>query len=82
MSTWLGLQTRQRQHISCTTHKVHHKILEVYKKLSPNEILINIKAPPDKNNNPELDNTELCNEEQITKIHVYDRSPTEGSSPG
>ena len=62
--------------------KYINKILEVYKKLFPNEILINIKAPLDKNNRPELDNTELCNEEQITKIHVYDRSPSEGSSPG
>ena len=34
----------------------------------PGENLHNIKAPLEKNvNHPELDNLELCNEEQITK---------------
>ena len=33
----------------------------------PNENFLNIKAPLKKNDNPELDNTELCNEDQITK---------------
>ena len=33
----------------------------------PNEIFHNIKAPLEKNDHPELDGTDLCNEEQITK---------------
>ena len=33
----------------------------------PNENFLNIKSPLEKNDLPELDNTELCNEEQITK---------------
>ena len=52
---------------SCTTHKYINKILDTYKKMFPKENLINIKAPLEKNDHPELDNTELCNEEQITK---------------
>ena len=31
------------------------------------KIFHNIRAPLEKNDHPELDNTELCNEEQITK---------------
>ena len=33
----------------------------------PDENFQNIKAPLEKNDHPELDNTELCNEEQVTK---------------
>ena len=33
----------------------------------PNEIFINAMSPLEKNDHPELDNSELCNEEQITK---------------
>ena len=33
----------------------------------PNENLINVKSPQEKNDHPEPDNSELCNEEQITK---------------
>ena len=33
----------------------------------PNENFINAKSPLEKNDHPELDNSELCNEEQITK---------------
>ena len=44
--------------------KYINKILESYKKMYPDE---NIKAPLKKNDHPELDNTELCNKEQITK---------------
>ena len=36
----------------------------------PNEIFHNIKAPIEKNDHPELDDTHLCNEEQITK-HMW-----------
>ena len=32
-----------------------------------NENFINAKSPPEKNDHPEIDNSELCNEEQITK---------------
>ena len=33
----------------------------------PNENFLNVKSSLEKNNHPELDNTKLCNEEQITK---------------
>ena len=33
----------------------------------PNENFLNVKSPPEKNDHPELDNTKLYNEEQITK---------------
>ena len=33
----------------------------------PNENFLNVKSPLEKNDYQELDNTELCNEEQITK---------------
>ena len=33
----------------------------------PNENFINAKSPLGKNDHPELDNSELCNEEQITE---------------
>ena len=33
----------------------------------PNENFFNVKSPLEKNDHPELDNTKLCNEEQITK---------------
>ena len=33
----------------------------------PNENFINAKSPLEKNDHPELDNSELCDEEQITK---------------
>ena len=44
-----------------------NKILESYKKMFPDENFINAKSPLEKNDHPELDNSELCNEEQITK---------------
>ena len=44
-----------------------NKILESYKKMFPNENFINAKSPLEKNDHLELDNSELCNEEQITK---------------
>ena len=43
-----------------------NKILESYRKMFPNENVINAKSPLEKNDHPELDNSELCNEEQIT----------------
>ena len=39
--------------------KYINKILEVYKKMFPNENLHNIKAPLQKTEYPELDNTEI-----------------------
>ena len=42
-------------------------ILESYKKMFPNENFLNVKSPLEKNDHPELDITELCNEEQVTK---------------
>ena len=33
----------------------------------PNENFLNVTSPLEKNDHPELDNTELCNEKQITK---------------
>ena len=47
--------------------KYINKILESYKKMFPNENFLNVKSPLEKNDHPELDNTKLCNEEQITK---------------
>ena len=44
-----------------------NKIFEPYKNMFPNDNFLNIKAPLKKNDHPELDNTELSNEEQITK---------------
>ena len=41
-------------------------MLESYK-MFPDKNFHNIKAPLTKNDHPELDNTGLCNEEQITK---------------
>ena len=42
-------------------------ILESYKKMFPDENFINAKSPLEKNDHPELDKSELCNKEQITK---------------
>ena len=50
--------------------KYMNKILESYKKWFPNKNFLNVKSLLEKNDHPELDNTKLCNEEQITKIHV------------
>ena len=47
--------------------KYINKIVDSYKKMFPNENFINVKSPLEKNDHPELDNSELCNEEQITK---------------
>ena len=33
----------------------------------PNENFLNVKSRLEKNDHPELDNTKLCNEEEITK---------------
>ena len=44
-----------------------NKILESYKKRFPDENFINAKSPLEKKDHPELDHSELCNEEQITK---------------
>ena len=44
-----------------------NKIIESYKKMFPDKNFINAKSPLEKNDHPELDNSELCNEEQITK---------------
>ena len=44
-----------------------NKILESYTKMFPDENFHNIKAPLKKNDHLEIHNTELCNEEQITK---------------
>ena len=43
--------------------KYINKILESYKKMFPTESFINVKSPLEKNDHPELDNSELCNEE-------------------
>ena len=47
--------------------KYINNILDSYKKMFPNENFINVKSPLEKNDHPELDNSELCIEEQITK---------------
>ena len=44
-----------------------NKILESYKKMFLNENFLNAKSPLEKNDHSELDSSELCNEEQITK---------------
>ena len=43
--------------------KYINKILESYKKMFPGKYLNNIKASHKKNDHPELDNSELCNEQ-------------------
>ena len=43
------------------------KILVSLKKMFPGENFINSKSPLEKNDHPELDNSESCNEEQITQ---------------
>ena len=43
------------------------KILESFKKMFPGEHFINSKSPHEKNDHPELDNSESCNKEQITQ---------------
>ena len=45
--------------------KYINEILESYKKMFPNENFLNVESPREKNDHPELDNTKLCNEEQI-----------------
>ena len=47
--------------------KYINKILYSFKKLFPKENFINSRSPVEKNDHPELDNSELCNEEQTTK---------------
>ena len=44
-----------------------NKILESYRNMFPDKKFINAKSPLEKNDHPELDNTEFCNEKQITK---------------
>ena len=43
--------------------KYTNKILESYKKMFTSDNFLNVKSPLEKNDHPELDNTELCNEE-------------------
>ena len=43
------------------------KILGSFKKMFPSENFISSKSPLEKNDHPELDNSESCNEEQITQ---------------
>ena len=47
--------------------KYINKILESYERMFPNENFLNVKSSLEKNDHPELDNTKLCNEEQIAK---------------
>ena len=49
----------------CT--KYINKILDSFRKMFPGDKFINAKSPLEKNDHPELDNSELCNEEQIMK---------------
>ena len=44
-----------------------NKILESYKKMFPDKNFINAKSALEKNDHPELENSELCNEELMTK---------------
>ena len=48
--------------------KYINKILELYKKMFPNENFLHIRALLEKNDHPELDITKFCNEVQITKF--------------
>ena len=43
------------------------KIWDSFKKMFPDDNFINSRPPIEKNDHPELDNSELCNKEQITK---------------
>ena len=47
--------------------KYINKILDSFKKMFPNDNFINSRSPLEKNDHHELDNSELCNEDQITK---------------
>ena len=42
-----------------------NKILDAFKNMFPDENFTNAKSPLEMNDHPELDNSELCNEEQI-----------------
>ena len=44
-----------------------NKSLDLFKKMFPGENFISAKSPLEKNDHLELDNSELCNEEQIMK---------------
>ena len=47
--------------------KYINKILDSFKEMFPHKNFINARSPLEKNDHPELDNSELCNGEQITK---------------
>ena len=47
--------------------KVHLVFACKHKKMFPNKNFINGESPLEKNDHPEHDNSQLCNEEQITK---------------
>ena len=61
--------------------KYINKILDSFKKMFPNENFINARSPLEKNDHPELDNSELCNEVANYEIHEHDRSTTMGHHP-
>ena len=65
----LGCDYKPDKHgtLAAQPTKYINKILESYKKMFPNEHFLNVKSPLEKDDHPELDNTKLCNEEQITK---------------
>ena len=50
-----------------TPRKYINKILDSFSKMYPDEKYINIKSPLDKNDHPELDNTELVDHKEIQK---------------
>ena len=45
------------------------------------ESLPQVKSPLDKNDHPELDNSELASDDLITKIHVHGWPTTMGCYP-
>ena len=47
--------------------KYINKILDSFNKMFPNENFINAKSPLEMNDHPELNNSELCNDEPIMK---------------
>ena len=68
----LGCDYKLDKHGTLVAHptKYINKILDSFKKMFPNENFINARSPLKRNDHPELDNSELYNEKQITKYMI------------
>ena len=57
------------------------EILDSFHQMFRCESLPQVKSPLDKNDHPELDNSELASDDLITKIHVHGWPTTMGCYP-